>query len=363
MIEYILAILAAVLLWTLLVVSPLKLSTKILIKIVFISLLIFVLTNLLHAFYPFYIAITAFTFLLLFFSFVISKQREFSKSQISKTPPPSKNAGKAEDSSVNPPVVEVKPSKEAVGEQAVFGRLDQASIDAILKAEKQKLEEQDVGTKLSCEGAGDDEVVVDVLFSNEENVLNSEALKVSVTNVTNFDQNETELTNEIEDAIEQFLIEHEIESKPRTMNKDETIEKNEVHLSQNNDEITPQESSDDLSTSDEIELYDLGDFSDQDDLANIYEASSRKLSIEEDDHKDDDEIVEEAELIIDDRGLIDEIEEVKKDDEQESLMPDQKVDMKTEHKQKQNPAEDKQSQKESVLKKRTKLFEQLEKDL
>ncbi len=346
------------LLFFLLSIIPTKFSTSILIKVVVVSFVIFILTKLLHELYPFYVAIAAFLFLIIYFAFVISKQPDFNKKINSRLP---MSSGEIESSAERKNVTVSSLGIKAGSDQA-FGRLDQESIDAIIKAtsddshtselieENKEVIEKDEEKPLapdsqqtSKEDTTNEIEIVDLLAPKDDLNYNVEHPSTHEPEMA-----ETELTNEIENAIDQFMKD-ELQLNDK-VNKHDQNKEDEVDTS---NDLENSESSND-------ELFDLGTAHDEEVLGEIFEGSMRKILIEEDSRDKVDD--QNQELLLIDRRLIDEVDEVN----EKQLETDVKFIEQTPKKQdKENldAGDNVQEKKESILKKRSKLFEQLEKDL
>ncbi|WP_096202810.1 hypothetical protein [Bacillus sp. FJAT-45350] len=141
MFEFIIPVISALLVFLLLVFIPLKISTKMLVQIVFISFLMIVLSYLLYVLYSFAFAFGGFLILLLLFSYIIGKQLDYAKNFIEADE--SEFFQKTEKLTIQ--------TSESKEENVSSGKLDQKKIDLMFS-----------------EAPGEDKVTTDKTEHDEE---------------------------------------------------------------------------------------------------------------------------------------------------------------------------------------------------
>lgn len=236
--NYIIPVIAAVVVLFILAVMPLKMNTKLLVKVVVVSLLIFVLTYLLYSLYSLYVAGAGFIFLLLYFSYLISRQQEFASKRAKVYSPALYVRKPKQETSQVPAADEEEKLPKAAQMDGVQQEINKQSADSQLSESGQEIISDHDGvsiTEKSTEYQLTDitqensaiyvhdaelELFVQLSLDNQANIQSPESdlENPALLEINSFetetsasvevtDQEETNLAAEIESSLEDFRIE------------------------------------------------------------------------------------------------------------------------------------------------------------
>lgn len=236
--NYIIPVIAAVVVLFILAVMPLKMNTKLLVKVVVVSLLIFVLTYLLYSLYSLYVAGAGFIFLLLYFSYLISRLQEFASKQAKVYSPALDVRKPKQETSQAPAADKEEKLPKAAQMDGVQQEINKQSADSQLSESGQKIISDHDGvsiTEKSTEYQLTDitqensaiyvhdaelELFVQLSLDNQANIQSPESdlENPALLEINSFetetsasvevtDQEETNLAAEIESSLEDFRIE------------------------------------------------------------------------------------------------------------------------------------------------------------
>lgn len=383
LINYLIPVIAAVLMLLILAVIPLKMATKLLVKVVVVSLLIFVLTYFLYSVYSLYVAGAGFIFLLLYFSYLISRQQGFASKQ-AKVYSPALDVPKPKQETSREPTAVAKKKSES---SSSFGRLDQEGIDALMKAaaaDEAAKEEEESPSAVEADGDQHEDNKLGKILSPEsdpEKAVLSEinSFETETAATVDYHQDETNLAAEIESALKDFQMDHEALTKEKDLKvglfseeiedfleaeakADEEHRETEVESEFGFEPEAGSQSQPQKAVNESIQLFDIEIIENDEELEEIFLGRNRDVILADEEFKK--EVVED-ELVIYDRSLTDEIKtsteskEVVSEHQKRygstSIEPDKKLE-------KQTTLKD-EDLKASLLQKRSNLFAELEDDL
>lgn len=364
-----------------LAVIPLKMATKLLVKVVVVSLLIFVLTYFLYSVYSLYVAGAGFIFLLLYFSYLISRQQGFASKQANVYSPALEVPKPKQEISREPTAVAKKKSESS----SSFGRLDQEDIDALMKVAatvEAAKEEEESPSAVEADGDQHEDNKLGKISSPEsdpEKAVLSEinSFETETAATVDYHRDETNLAAEIESALKDFQMDHEALTKEKDLEVglfSEEIENfleaeakadeehRETEVESGSEPEAESQSQPQKAVNESIQLFDIEIIENDEELEEIFLGRNRDVILADEEFKK--EVVED-ELVIYDRSLTDEIKtsteskEVVSEHQKRygstSIEPDKKLE-------KQTTLKD-EDLKASLLQKRSNLFAELEDDL